>query len=74
MTAPTTDPAKPRFLALQLARLTGVAIAAIGVLLWQTPSIGGAAQPVPGKALFALGLFLTLVVPALPRRRWRAPG
>ena len=73
MTAPTTDPAKPRFIVLQLARLAGVALAAIGVLLWQTPSIGGTPQPVPGKALFAIGLFLTLVVPALLRRRWRTP-
>ena len=67
------DPAMTRFLALQLARVAGVVLAAVGVLLWQTPSFGYP-QPAPGKALFALGLFLTLVIPALLRRRWRTPN
>ena len=73
MTETPHDPAKARFLVLQLSRLGGLIIIGLGVLLWRTDSIGGAAQPTAGKALLALGLFMTLVVPPLLRRRWRSP-
>ena len=71
MTEPTHDPAMLRFMILQLVRVVGVAIVAAGVLLWRSDAIGGAPQPDLGKALFATGLFLALVVPPLLRRRWR---
>jgi hypothetical protein len=74
MTDPTPDPARPRFFMLQAARLAGVVAAAVGVLMWQTDRIGGASDPDTGKALFALGLFLVLVAPALLRKRWRSEG
>lgn len=71
MTEPA-DPAMMRFMMLQLVRIAGVAIVAAGVLLWQTATFG-APDPDTGKAMFAGGLFLTLVLPALLRRRWRTP-
>ena len=73
MTESTHDPAKARFFTLQLSRLAGLLIVGIGVLLWRTDAIGGTPQPIAGKALLALGLFMSLVVPALLRRRWRSP-
>lgn len=73
MTEPTRDPARARFLILQLSRLGGLLVIGLGVLLWRTGSIGGAPQPTAGKALLALGLFMALVVPALLRKRWRSP-
>ena len=74
MTEPTHDPAMLRFMMLHLVRIVGVAIVAAGVLLWRSEAIGGAPQPDIGKAMFAIGLFLVLVVPPLLRRRWRTPG
>lgn len=73
MTEPTHDPAMLRFMMLQLARIAGVAVVATGVLLWRTATFGSP-DPETGKALFAVGLFLTLVVPPLLRRRWRSPS
>lgn len=72
MTEPAADPAMLRFMMLQLVRIAGVAIVAAGVLLWRTDTFGSP-DPDTGKALFAGGLFLTLVAPALLRRRWRSP-
>jgi hypothetical protein len=73
MTEPTRDPAKARFLMLQVARLGGILIVGLGVMLWRTDAIAGSPQPIAGKALLALGLFISLVVPALLRKRWRSP-
>lgn len=72
MTDPAEDPAKTRFLTLQLARLGGLLVVVTGVVVWRSDTIG-APQPTAGKALFALGLFLMLVVPALLRKHWRSP-
>lgn len=69
---PPSDPAKARFFILQLSRLGGLVAIGLGVLLWRTDSLG-APSPIAGKALFALGLLLFLVLPAVLRRRWRSP-
>ncbi|MDO9489356.1 MAG: hypothetical protein Q7J32_13360 [Sphingomonadaceae bacterium] len=69
---PAPDPARRRFFTLQLLRIAGTLIVAAGVLAWQTDLLTPAPNPDMGKALFALGLFTTLVLPALLRRSWRS--
>ena len=71
MTDPAPDPAMRRFFALHAVRIAGAVIVGAGVLVWQTDKVTAAPDPDGGKALFALGLFVMLVVPALLRRRWR---
>lgn len=72
MTEP--DPARSRFIALQLVRFAGVLIVMAAVLVWQTDVLTPAPNPDKGKLIFAVGLFMTLVVPPILRRRWRTPG
>jgi hypothetical protein len=68
------DPARSRFFALQIVRFAGVLVVMAAVLVWQTDVLTPAPDPDKGKPLFALGLFMTLVVPPLLRRRWRSPA
>lgn len=72
LATPASDPAKRRFFILQALRIAGTLVVAAGVLAWQTDVLTPAPNPDMGKALFALGLFATLVVPALLRRSWRS--
>jgi hypothetical protein len=65
--------AKRRFITIQLFRLVGILIAAGGALVWQTDKLTPYPMPGYGKALLALGLFATMVVPPLLRRAWRSP-
>ena len=69
---PAHDPAQTRLLLLTLARVSGLVVAGVGLLLWQTTAFG-AVHPTLGRILIALGLFETLVVPPLLLRRWRTP-
>jgi hypothetical protein len=71
---PAPDPSRRRYLTIQLVRLAGSLIAAAGALVWQTDALTPVPNPAMGKALFALGLFTTLVVPAVLRRAWRSQG
>lgn len=66
------DPAQNRLLLLTLARVGGLVLAGIGLLLWQT-TLFGVPHPLSGRVLIAVGLFEMLVVPPLLLRRWRAP-
>lgn len=68
---PAGDPAMRRFFTLHVVRIAGAVIMGAGVLLWQTDKLSSVPSEDGGKALFALGLFVMLVVPALLRRRWR---
>lgn len=64
------DPARPRFLAIQAARWSGVALFVIGTLILY----GHLELPAPaGYALAAAGLFNALVLPTLLARRWKSP-
>lgn len=71
MTAPADDPAMKRFFALHAVRLAAALIIALGVVVWQTDKLTAAPSPLAGKAIFAAGMFVMLVLPALLRRRWR---
>ncbi|MGH6787983.1 MAG: hypothetical protein ACREBO_14235 [Novosphingobium sp.] len=64
------DPAKARFMVLNLVRLTGAVIAGAGLAI-----VGGklAAPTELGYALFAFGLFETLFMPAILARKWQSP-
>lgn len=64
------DPAKSRWIAIQLIRLTGVAMAVLGLVV-----LGGRIDwpPITGYILAAAGLFDAMVVPRLLARRWKSP-
>jgi hypothetical protein len=71
---PGPDPAKARFAVIQLARLFGVVLVLLGVLI-QAGRIAALAW-VPqwaGYVLIAVGLVDTFVMPTLLARRWRSP-
>ena len=65
------NPAKARFLTLQLVRLSGVAMVIIGLLTTQK------ALPLPKEAGFVLlitGMVEVFVVPHLLAKRWKSPS
>ena len=65
-----SDPAKARFLIIQLLRLTGLAMAAVGVLA----IAGKIALPVEaGYVLFAVGLLVALFMPTVLSKIWKTP-
>ena len=67
----TEDPAKTRFLILNLIRLSGVVLVFTGAALiakrWVEPA------EIIGGVLIALGAFEVLIVPLILARRWRTP-
>ncbi len=67
----TPDPARARFFALGLIRLSGVALAFLGVSIiakrWIEP-----AEVIGGVMLFIAAVDV-LVVPVLLAKRWRTP-
>ncbi len=65
-----SDPAKARFLIIQVVRLTGVALAVLGVAI-----IAGK-LPLPqaaGYVLLLAGVADALIVPPVLARKWRTP-
>lgn len=64
------DVARGRFIALSVVRLTGAILAALGLAI-----VGGTFDlPAPvGYALFAVGLFEALFLPAILARKWKSP-
>ncbi len=65
------DPAKGRFIAIQLVRIGGVIMALLGLLVISHRLD----LPGPfGVVLFALGLFEALALPLILARRWRSGG
>ena len=64
------DPAKSRFIAVQLIRISGVVMALIGlVILRGTTGLPEEA----GYVLFGIGLCDCLFVPQILMRRWKSP-
>ena len=67
---PAPDPAKSRYLVIQIVRLTGVALTVLGVAV----IAGKIALPeVAGYALVIAGVIDALVVPTILARKWRTP-
>ena len=65
------DPAKSRFIAIQLIRLTGVGMVMLGIAIM----VGKVDLPrVSGYLLAAIGLFDAMAMPTILARRWRTPG
>ena len=65
------DLAKKRFFALGLIRLTGVALAFLGIAIIAKRLIEPA--EIVGGILIALGIADVMVVPLLLVKRWRTP-
>lgn len=67
---PAPDPARARFLVINLVRLIGVAMILLGILvaedMIELPTEAG-------YVLVALGLAEVFLVPRLLARRWRTP-
>lgn len=69
-----TDPAKGRFVVIQLARLAGVFMVLLGVLL-QDHRVE-ALREVPaaaGYVLIVVGMLDVFVMPLILARKWRTP-
>jgi hypothetical protein len=66
----TEDPAKARFMAINIVRLTGMALALLGLAII-AGKIGLPREA--GYVLFVLGLFEALIVPTLLVRKWKSP-
>ena len=65
-----SDPARQRFLILQLVRLAGVALGVLGALILAEVVL----WPVlVGYVLLALGAFDVFILPQILVRRWRTP-
>ncbi len=64
------DLAKARFIVIQLARWSGVAMLLLGLLAMQGKLD---LPPAAGYLLAAAGLFGAFVVPILLARRWKTP-
>ncbi len=64
------DPAKARFLMLQLMRLGGLLLVLGGILI-VADKISG--PPFLGYGLLVLGIFEFLFMPLMLARRWRTP-
>nr|ART36139.1 B295 [uncultured bacterium] len=65
-----TAPAQNRWMLLNILRLSGIIIACVGLVIWRK-GIGGYQDELVGKIIFLVGVFETLMVPALLRRKWR---
>ena len=69
-----TDPAKGRFVMIQLARMAGVFLVLFGVLLQAGRITALSAVPrEAGYALIAIGMIDVFVMPVYLARRWRSP-
>lgn len=66
---PAKDPAKARFVAISLIRLSGALFVLLGVLIAE----GRIALPWPvGAALAVAGVFDVFVMPVILARRWKS--
>lgn len=66
----TQDPAKGRFIVMQLVRLSGVALVMFGLAI----TVGRTDLPAPlGIVMVLIGLFEVLALPIILSRRWKSP-
>ena len=65
-----SDQAKGRFLAIQMVRLSGIALVILGLLI-----INGmiALPAIAGYAMLAVGVADALFVPTFLARKWKSP-
>ena len=67
---PAGDPAKSRFIMLQLMRLGGLLLI-LGAILILTDRVEG--PHLLGYGLLAFGIFEFFILPLMLNRRWRTP-
>lgn len=67
------DPARSRFLILQLVRLSGILMVLAGVLVWQSDLLVKGGAPYTGGFLIIAGLFDMIVLTRLLAAHWRTP-
>lgn len=70
MTEPTPDPAKARFMIMNVVRLSGIAVALLGLAIIAGKLDLGREI---GAFLFIFGLFEALFMPTILARRWKSP-
>lgn len=66
-----SDPARNRFLLIQLARFGGVALAMLGLVLSQR--LATTPEKVAAVVMILIGLAITALLPRALARRWRSP-
>lgn len=66
-----SDPARNRFMLIQLARFGGVALAMLGLVLSQR--LATTPETVAAVAVILIGLAITALLPRALARRWRSP-
>ena len=68
------DPAAARFMIIQIARFSGVALVLLGLAIQsgRVAALDGI-PAVVGYVFIAVGLIDTFVAPAMLARRWRTP-
>ncbi|GAA4051487.1 hypothetical protein [Parerythrobacter jejuensis] len=64
------EKAKQRFMLLQLARLSGIIMAGLGVLIISGRLVD---NPPLGYALFVVGAIEFFVLPIILAKRWKSP-
>ena len=67
----TPDDSRQKFQNLSLVRLAGITLMIVGFLLWRTDLLGVTAPQI-GAVCVVLGAVLSLVLPRILLRRWRA--
>lgn len=69
---PPPDPARNRFVLIQLARIGGTVIALLGLLLWQSDRFVAGGSFI-GFPIALVGLIISFWTPLLLVRKWRTP-
>ena len=67
------DPARARFFALQAARVSGIAVALLGLAITRNDWVEPGGSPLVGGILLVAELLEFALVPLLLARRWRSP-
>lgn len=72
---PSGDPARDRWMIIQLARIMGFAVVLLGILVARgVVDLAGDANRIVGYALIAVGLLDGFLVPRMLARKWRTPA
>lgn len=72
--SPSPDPARGRFVVIQLARLLGVLTVLLGIMMQdgRIPALRDV-PPLAGYLLIVVGLADVFIMPVILARRWRSP-
>jgi hypothetical protein len=65
--------ARSRFATISASRAAGVCMMLLGMWIWWGDGVREGGYTPVGFPLFALGFFVSLILPQLLARRWRTP-